>query len=230
VGKRLVLVEEPRSAGSSEPVLGEVPLLLSMGEGDVEPFAGREEGVDALGVSAVSGDVRGKTPVPSLGRAIEECAVVGSIAPQDVPEPLGEGSRWLAIFFVPGGDVWQGEDGEGIDVGVPPHGGFDECGVSGGDSDVPGDCFATSVGDEEAGVSPPVVPEAFGASEVASLGGGVSAEALVGGHNGPVVLFEAVVFGVDFGHASGDAFFDGHCEARDFACGVFGMGDEGVEA
>jgi hypothetical protein len=44
------------------------------------------------------------------------------------------------------------------------------------------------------------------------------------------VLFEAMVFGVDLGHASGETLFDRLREARDFACGVFGMSDEGVEA
>jgi hypothetical protein len=36
---------------------------------------------------------------------------------------------------------------------------------------------------------------------------------LVGGHDGPIVLFEAAVLGVDVGHASGDALFDGRRKA-----------------
>jgi hypothetical protein len=173
VGKWLVFSEELGGAGGSEPVLGEIPLLSSVREGDVEPFAGREEGVDALGVGAVPGDVRGKAPVSSLLGAVEERAVVGAVAPQDVSKPLGERGRGFDVFFVPSGDVWHGEDGEGVHVGVPPHGGLDECGVSGGDSNVPGDSLAAFVEDEESGVPPVIVAEALRASEVAPFCGGV---------------------------------------------------------
>jgi hypothetical protein len=230
VGKWLVLREEPRGARGSEPVLGEIPLLSSVREGNVEPFAGRQEGVDAFRVGAVSGDVCGKTPVPSLTGAVEERAVVGAVASQDVSKPLGDRGCGFVVFFVPCRGVWHGEDGEGVDVGVPPHGGLDECGVSGGDSDIPGDRLATSIRDEESGVPSTVVSEAFRASEVASFRGGVGTEALIGGRDGPVVLLEALELGVDVGHASGEAFFDRLREARNFACGVFGMSDEGVEA
>jgi hypothetical protein len=142
-------------------------------EGDVEPFTGREEGVDALGVGAVSGDVRGEAPVSSLLGAVEECAVVGTVASQDVSKPLGERGCGFNVFFVPTGDVWHGEDGEGVHISVSPHGGFDERGVSRGDSDVLGNSLAAFIGDKEPGVTPVVVAEAFGTPEVAPFGGGV---------------------------------------------------------
>jgi hypothetical protein len=143
-----------------------------------------------------------------LGGSIEERAVVGAVTLQDAPKPLGERGRGFIVVFVPCGGVWCGEDGEGIYVGVPPHGCFDKCGVSGGDSDIPGNRFAAPIGDEKSGVPPTVVAEALGTSEVAPFCGSVGAEALVGGRDGPVVLLEALEFGVDVGHASGEAFFD----------------------